>query len=205
MCHQNSKKTITGVYGGSFNPIHVGHVSMAKEILRLSLVDEMWLVVSPQNPLKHEGLWDDDFRLNLARLAVSDIPGVEVSDVEFSLPKPNYMLTTLEALSARHPDREFGLVIGMDNWLCFHRWYKWESILQRYRLIVLPRRSEQEQEEGADGMNRQLPAGARVHFADVSLIDMSSTWIRAEISENPSYEGQGLPDGVWDRIRYKMR
>ena len=205
MCHQNSKKTITGVYGGSFNPIHVGHVSMAEEILRLSLVDEMWLVVSPQNPLKNEGLWDDDFRLNLARLAVSDIPGVEVSDVEFSLPKPNYMLTTLEALSARHPDREFVLVIGMDNWLCFHRWYKWESILQRYRLIVLPRRSEQEQEEGADGMNRQLPAGARVHFADVSLIDISSTWIRAEISENPSYEGQGLPGGVWDRIRYKMR
>lgn len=175
---------------------------MAKEILRLSLVDEMWLVVSPQNPLKGEGLWDDDFRLALARVAVRDVPGVEVSDVEFSLSRPSYMLTTLETLSARHPDREFVLVIGMDNWLCFHRWYKWESILGKYRLIVLPRRSEQVLEESVE---RPLPPGADVLFADVSLIDISSTWIRKEITDNPSYEGQGLPVGVWEMIRHKIR
>lgn len=202
MCKSEPKKVLTGVYGGSFNPIHEGHVFMAGEILRLGLVDEMWLVVSPQNPLKSGGLWDDDFRLNLARVAVRDIPGVEVSDVEFSLPKPNYMLTTLETLSARHPDREFVLVIGMDNWDCFHRWHRWEDILRRYRVIVLPRRREPLQ---AEGEGRYLPPEARVCFADVSLIDISSTWIRNEITDNPSYGGQGLPAEVWEMIRYKMR
>lgn len=200
MCKQMPKKTITGVYGGSFNPIHLGHTSMAQEMVRRGLVDEIWLVVSPQNPLKDSGLLDDDFRLELARTAVGDIAKVEVSDVEFGLPKPNYMITTLETLSSRFPDREFVLVIGQDNWDCFHKWYNWEHILENYRLLVLPRQTDGE----CEGV-RQDRGSDWVTFVDVPLINISSTWIRSEISTNPLYDGEGLDPKVWMIIKNKTQ
>lgn len=193
------KKTITGVYGGSFNPIHLGHTAMAAEIVHRGMVDEMWLVVSPQNPLKHEGLWDDDFRLSLARKAVEGMKGIEVSDVEFSLPRPNYMITTLETLSERYPDREFVLVIGMDNWECFHRWYRNEDILRHYPIIVLPRRSDDKNEKKCL-MDASM---GNVSFPDLKLIDLSSTWIRTQINENKAYDGEGMDPRVWDMIKQK--
>lgn len=199
MCKSEPKKTVTGVYGGSYNPIHLGHTSMASAIVAQGLVDEMWLVVSPQNPLKDGGLWDDAFRLELARIAVRDIESVEVSDVEFGLPKPNYMVSTLATLSSRFPDREFVLVIGQDNWECFHRWYKWEEILAGYRIIVLPR------ESGETPANVPLSpkedGNAHVLFADLPLVNISSTWIRAEIKDNPLYDGEWLAPEVWERIK----
>ena len=199
MCKSEPKKTVTGVYGGSYNPIHLGHTSMASAIVAQGLVDEMWLVVSPQNPLKDGGLWDDAFRLELARIAVRDIESVEVSDVEFGLPKPNYMVRTLATLSSRFPDREFVLVIGQDNWECFHRWYKWEEILAGYRIIVLPR------ESGETPANVPLPpkedGNAHVLFADLPLVNISSTWVRAEIKDNPLYAGEWLAPEVWERIK----
>lgn len=199
MCKTEPKKTVTGVYGGSYNPIHLGHTSMASAIVAQGLVDEMWLVVSPQNPLKDGGLWDDAFRLELARIAVRDIDSVEVSDVEFELPKPNYMVSTLATLSSRFPDREFVLVIGQDNWECFHRWYKWEEILAGYRIIVLPR------ESGETPAKVPLPpkedGNAHVLFADLPLVNISSTWIRAEIKDNPLYDGEWLAPEVWERIK----
>ena len=199
MCKSEPKKTVTGVYGGSYNPIHLGHTSMASAIIAQGLVDEMWLVVSPQNPLKDGGLWDDAFRLELARIAVRDIEYVEVSDVEFGLPKPNYMVRTLATLSSRFPDREFVLVIGQDNWECFHRWYKWEEILAGYRIIVLPR------ESGETSANVPLSpkedGNAHVLFADLPLVNISSTWVRAEIKDNPLYGGEWLAPEVWERIK----
>ena len=199
MCKSEPKKTVTGVYGGSYNPIHLGHTSMASAIVAQGLVDEMWLVVSPQNPLKDGGLWDDAFRLELARIAVRDIDSVEVSDVEFGLPKPNYMVSTLATLSSRFPDREFVLVIGQDNWECFHRWYKWEEILAGYRIIVLPR------ESGETPANVPMPpkedSHAHVLFADLPLMNISSTWVRAEIQNNPLYDGEWLAPEVWERIK----
>ena len=199
MCKSEPKKTVTGVYGGSYNPIHLGHTSMASAIVAQGLVDEMWLVVSPQNPLKDGGLWDDAFRLELARIAVRDIESVEVSDVEFGLPKPNYMVRTLATLSSRFPDREFVLVIGQDNWECFHRWYKWEEILAGYRIIVLPR------ESGETMANVPLSpkevGNAHVLFADLPLVNISSTWVRAEIKDNPLYDGEWLAPEVWERIK----
>lgn len=199
MCKSEPKKTVTGVYGGSYNPIHLGHTSMASAIVAQGLVDEMWLVVSPQNPLKDGGLWDDAFRLELARIAVRDIKSVEVSDVEFGLPKPNYMVSTLATLSSRFPDREFVLVIGQDNWECFHRWRKWEEILAGYRIIVLPR------ESGETPAKVPLPpkedGNAHVLFADLPLVNISSTWVRAEIKDNPLYDGEWLAPEVWERIK----
>jgi nicotinate-nucleotide adenylyltransferase len=176
---------------------------MASAIVAQGLVDEMWLVVSPQNPLKDGGLWDDAFRLELARIAVRDIESVEVSDVEFGLPKPNYMVSTLATLSCRFPDREFVLVIGQDNWECFHRWYKWEEILAGYRIIVLPRES--------DGTPANVPmppredSHAHVLFADLPLMNISSTWVRAEIQNNPLYDGEWLAPEVWERIKSEKR
>lgn len=174
---------------------------MAAEIVRRGLVDEMWLVVSPQNPLKHDGLWDDDFRLSLARVAVEGLERVQVSDVEFSLPRPNYMIATLETLSSRHPDRDFVLVIGMDNWERFPRWYRSEEILRRYPLVVLPRRSD------VDISEKVWPDASQgeVAFPDMALIDISSTWIRTQINDNPSYDGEGLDPRVWELIKQRMR
>lgn len=200
MCTRELKKIVTGVYGGSFNPIHNGHTAMASEMVRRGLVDEMWLVVSPQNPLKTEGLWDDDFRLALARAAITDAEGVSVSDVEFGLPRPNYMIVTLETLSVRFPGREFVLVIGRDNWERFCRWYRWRDILREYRIIVLPRRMD-------GSVSGEVPDAdvAGVTFADVPLIDLSSTWIRSEIYGNPSYSGEGLCPEVWKMIKEQIR
>lgn len=199
MYKQREKKVVTGVYGGSFNPIHIGHTGMATELAGRGLVDEMWLIVSPQNPLKDSGLWDDDLRLQLARIATEGIQRVKVSDVEFHLPRPNYMITTLETLSAKHTDREFVLVIGMDNWNCFHRWHKWDDILSRYRIIVLPR------ESGDGSCSAPKERGGHVSFVDVPLINISSTWIRSEIDNNPNYDGEGLDDQVWRYIKEKLR
>ena len=201
MCKEMLKKTITGVYGGSFNPIHLGHTAMASKIVSQGLVDEMWLIVSPQNPLKDNGLWDDALRLKLAQTATANLESISVSDIEFSMPKPNYMIRTLQTLSAQYPDREFVLVIGMDNWECFQRWYMWEDILREYKIIVLPRLSE----DGNDSIVHTPTDDAKgVTFVNTQLINLSSTWIRSQIDSNPSYDGEGLDPLVWEQIK-KLR
>ena len=187
------KRLITGIYGGSFNPIHEGHICLAKALAVSGLVDEMWLLVSPQNPFKVDAdLLDDDERLRLARLAVAEVPGVEVCDREFSLPRPSYMYNTLQALSEEHPNREFVLVIGADNWERFPDWYRSKDILASYRVIIYPRPGY---ELG------KLPR--RVKLADTPLLDISSTEIRRRIASEPSYNGEGLPPVVWKEIKEK--
>ena len=186
-------KIKTGIYGGSFNPIHVGHVSLAKALAESGLVDEMWLLVSPQNPFKVDAdLLDDDERLRLTRLAVADVPGVEVCDREFSLPRPSYMYNTLQALSQEHPDRELVLVIGADNWERFPDWYRSKDILASFRVIIYPRPGYK---------LGKLPR--RVKLADTPLLDISSTDIRRRIASEPDYDGEGLAPSVWQEIREK--
>lgn len=184
-------KKRTGIYGGSFNPIHLGHVSLAKALAESSLVDEMWLLVSPQNPFKaNANLLDDETRLRLTRLAVNDVPGVEVCDREFFLPRPSYMFNTLTALSREHPDREFVLVIGADNWERFPDWYRSSDILAAYRVIIYPR---------PGFVLPDVPQG--VTIADTPLLDISSTAIRRRIANDPDYDGEGLPPAVWKEIK----
>jgi len=181
----------TGIYGGSFNPIHEGHVRLAKALADSGLVDEMWLLVSPQNPFKVDAhLLDDEKRLQLARLAVKNVPGVEVCDREFSLPRPSYMYNTLNALSKEHPDREFVLVIGADNWERFPDWYHSKDILSTYRIIIYPR-------PGYELQN--VPKG--ITIADTPLLDISSTEIRHRIAFEPDYNGEGLPSVVWEEVK----
>lgn len=181
----------TGVYGGTFNPIHLGHVSLCRKILQDGLVDELWLLVSPQNPFKvNDTLLSDSARLEMASAAVADEKGITASDYEFSLPRPSYMYNTLQSLSKAYPNREFILIIGADNWNSFHLWHRYEDILSRYHLIVYPR-------PGYD-ISGEMPDN--ITIADTPLLDISSTAIRTAIN-SPSYDGRGLHPKVWEIIR----
>lgn len=130
----------TGIFGGSFNPIHNGHIALAQQLRKAAALDEVWLMVSPQNPLKQESdLLADHLRFMMAQKAVEDVEGIVASDFEFHLPKPSYTWLTLQALSQHYPDREFVLMIGGDNWAHFTRWYHWKDILRQYDVVVYPR------------------------------------------------------------------
>lgn len=130
----------TGIFGGSFNPVHIGHTALAAYICEQGLVDEVWLMVSPQNPLKRNmELLDEDERLAMVKLAVAPYPKLKACDFEFHLPRPSYTYHTLQALREAYPDREFSLIIGEDNWQNFHRWYRSEDILRETSIIVYPR------------------------------------------------------------------
>lgn len=183
---------MTGIYGGSFNPIHVGHVALSEALLSEGLVDELWLLVSPQNPLKRsDDLLPDDVRLRLARIATEGRPGLHVSDFEHTLPRPSYMAHTLRALQRAYPEREFALVIGQDNFECFDLWHEADYIRAHFPIIVLPRTT------GSALPVRAADTGA----AALPLINISSTEIRHAIRTDPAYDGRGLDPRVWDEIR----
>ena len=132
-----------GIFGGSFNPIHLGHTALAAYICEQGLVDEVWLMVSPQNPLKRDrALLDENERLTMARLATAPYPTLRACDFEFTLPRPSYTYHTLQALRTAYPECEFSLIIGEDNWQCFDRWYRGEDIARETPIIVYPRSSE---------------------------------------------------------------
>lgn len=187
--------TETGIYGGSFNPIHNGHVHLSETLCRQGRVEEMWLMVSPMNPLKRQNgdLLDDRIRLELARLAVADKPGLDICDAEFRLPRPSYTVHTLEYLRHTYPDRRFSLVIGADNWLSFGKWYHGEEIIRHHRLIIYPR-------PGYPIRQEELPACAQL--ADTPLMDISSTEIR-NLIRNGGDASPYLPPKVWNMINEK--
>ena len=170
----------TGIYGGSFNPIHNGHIAIAKAMLSLGAIDEVWFMVSPQNPLKQAAdLLDDNLRLDMTRHAVEGIKGIKVSDYEFRLPRPSYMWNTLQHLSHDYPDRQFYLLIGADNWQVFDRWYHANDLNSHYPIRIYPRR-------GYDIDTASLPP--TVTLVDTGLYDVSSTQVRDMIrhGEDPS-------------------
>lgn len=129
-----------GIFGGTFNPVHLGHTALASYICNLGLVDEVWLMVSPQNPFKQDHqLLDEAIRLRLATLAVQDFPRLRASDFEFHLPRPSYTYVTLQELTRTCPDDTFSLIIGADNWAKFPAWRNSADILAHYPVIVYPR------------------------------------------------------------------
>lgn len=178
----NRGKRTIGLYGGSFNPIHCGHIALAKQLLRVAKLDEVWFVVSPLNPLKANAgdLLADDRRLQMARTALQDEPRLVASDYEFHLPKPSYTWQTLQQLRADCPDCDFILLIGADNWLAFDRWFRHEDILRHYRIIIYPR-------PGSPIDEGRLPSGVRL--AKTPLYDVSSTEIRRRVRLGQSVEG----------------
>lgn len=172
---KGSKHLSIGIYGGTFDPPHNGHVALAKAFLSQVKLDEVWLVVSPQNPFKTDKqLLDDHLRLAMVREAIKGERGLKVSDVEFSLPKPSYMYRTLRHLSEEYPNNKFTLLIGGDNWEAFDKWKNADEIVQNYDIVIYPRRNEK---FTADS----LPP--HVTLLDTPLLDISSTEIRQRIHD----------------------
>jgi nicotinate-nucleotide adenylyltransferase len=170
----------TGIFGGSFNPIHNGHISLARQLKEKAGLDEVWLMVSPQNPMKQQtNLLSDEARLQMARLALKNEPGIIASDYEMRLPKPSYTWLTLQALSRDYPERQFVLMIGGDNWAIFDKWYHAADILRNYQIVVYPRRDEQP-------VRKEQPAS--VTILEAELLDISSTEIRQRIREGRSIQ-----------------
>ena len=177
-----------GLFGGSFNPIHNGHVRLAKALLQEAGLDEVWFMVSPQNPFKQNlQLLDDDKRFRLVQIALKDEPHLKACDFEFNLPKPSYTWNTLQALLEAYPEDQFTILIGGDNWAAFDKWYRYEDILQRYPIVVYPR-------EGSEvtGFEFQVP---KIKIVKTPLINISSTQIRQRIQAGKSVRGL-VPTGV---------
>ena len=167
------------IFGGSFDPIHNGHLSLAREALRCGLAGEVWFMVSPQNPHKQQcALTDETQRLEMVKLAVEGEEGLVACDFEFSLPRPSYTFNTLQALEETFPHCEFSLLIGADNWEKFDRWYNASGILSRYRVIVYPRDND---------VVPVLPAG--VVWLPAQLCDVSSTMVREAVATGSPVSG----------------
>lgn len=168
------KKRRTALFFGSFNPIHVGHLVIANTMVQQEGVDELWFVVSPQNPLKERAtLLADHHRLEMVRRAVDDNYRLKVCDIEMHLPIPSYTVVTLAALREKYAEREFSLIMGSDNLQTFERWRNYEYILENYKIYVYPR----------PGSERcALKSHPNVTMAEVPMMDISSSYIRQQIA-----------------------
>ena len=183
-----------GLFFGSFNPIHTGHLIIANVIVETTDLDKIWFVVSPQNPFKpSKSLLHEFDRYDMVRAAIHDNYNFEVSDIEFNLPKPSYTIHTLVHLSEKHPDKEFKVIVGEDNLDKFSHWKNYEQILENYGLYVYPRPHAQPSE---------LKKHPQVRMVDAPLIDISATFIRNNIRKGQSIRYL-VPDAVNERIQAK--
>lgn len=181
-----------GLFFGSFNPIHIGHLIIASIMAQTTDLHKVWLVVSPQNPFKPaRGLLHEFDRYDMVRAAVYDDFKIEASDVEFHLPKPSYTIHTLVHLSEKHPDKEFKVILGEDNLVNFVKWKNHERILADYGLYVYPR---------PDAQPSQLKTHPNVKFVEAPMMDISATFIRKCIRNRQSVRYL-VPDVVEEMIR----
>ncbi len=170
------KRRKIGLFFGSFNPVHNGHLMLANYIVEYTDLDSLWFVVSPQNPFKDESsLLQDRHRFDMLKLAVKNDTRFEVCDIEFDMPKPSYTIDTLKKLSQLHPDAEFYLICGMDNLTGFSKWKNAQEILDNYHLLVYPRKNY----EGGELVNHKS-----VSIINAPEIEISSTFIRNAVAEN---------------------
>lgn len=187
----NSKKI--GLYFGSFNPIHIGHLVIANHLVEYSDLDEIWLVVSPHNPFKKKKtLLEDHHRLELVRRACEGYEKLYPCDIEFKLPQPSYTVNTLVHLKEKYPDFEFCLLMGEDNLNTFHKWKNYEVILENHQIYVYPRIAN-------NGHENQFTNHPKIIHVEAPIMQISSTLIRKAISENKNTK-PSLPDEVWKYI-----
>ncbi len=166
-----------GLYFGSFNPIHVGHLIIAAHVANNADVQQVWLVVSPQNPLKPSSVLLNEYhRLHLTKLAIDDDPKIKVSDVEFKLPKPSYTIDTLVYLKEKHPNHDFSIIIGSDSFQNLTRWKNFDLLIRDYEFIVYQR----------SGYEIMDTFGAKITILNAPLLDISATVIRQNIKEGKS-------------------
>lgn len=180
-----------GVFSGSFNPIHMGHLMLASYLVEYEDFDEVWLSVSPHNPLRRRSDPEGDMhRCRMVEAAVGLCRNLRFCDVEFSLPSPSYTITLLDTLRARHPEHTFVLIIGADNWLIFDRWKESQRIIDEYGVCIYPR------------MGCEIEASAlpeNVTYVHAPVVELSSTWIRDGIAANRNMS-IFLPAGVYGYI-----
>ena len=178
-----------GLYFGTFNPIHVGHLVIANYMADYTDLDQVWLVVSPQNPLKEKStLLTDYHRLALVKIAIDDNPKLRASDIEFHLPKPSYTATTLAYLKEKYPKNEFALIMGEDNLRTLHKWQNHDNILKNHKIYVYPRVLTIQEEAEVSTINSQISndfaSNSNVVFCDdAPVMKVSASFVRHAIKE----------------------
>lgn len=186
------QKQHIGIFSGSFNPIHAGHLILANYLCEFTGLDEVWFVVTPHNPLKGGvDLLDDDMRLEMTRLALEEFDHMTVSDVEFHMPRPSYTIDTLTRLVNEYPDKNFTLIIGGDNWNQFYRWKEYERLMSSYPILIYPRLGEEVV------IPEQFHASVRL--VQAPIVEISSTFIRESIRNGKNMRAF-LPPKVYDFI-----
>jgi len=182
-----------GLYFGTFNPIHIGHLTIANHIAEYSDLDQVWFVVTPQSPFKvKSSLLDNYQRLEMVYRATKDYGKLRPSDIEFNLPQPNYTINTLVYLKEKFPEHEFALIMGEDNLKSFHKWKNYELILEGYHIYVYPRISE-------GVIETQFDKHPKIHHIAAPIMELSSTFIRNSIKEGKNVRPM-LPEHVWEYL-----
>ena len=180
----------TGLFFGSFNPIHIGHLIIANHLVEYSDLDEVWFVVTPHNPFKEKKtLLADVHRYRMVLEATEDYPKLKPSKIEWGLPQPNYTINTLVHLEEKYPGRKFNLIMGDDNLYSFHKWKNYEVILENYHIYVYPRISENKDPH-------PLLQHPHIHRVKAPIVEISSTFIRKAIPQGKNVRPL-LPEKVW--------
>ncbi len=182
-----------GLFFGTFNPIHVGHLTIANHIVEYSDLDQVWFVVTPHSPFKKKNsLLEDNHRYQMVDRATENYSKLRVSDIEFKLPQPNYTINTLMYLEEKYPKHEFALIMGEDNLKSFHKWKNFEVILERYSIYVYPRISR-------DTTKHKFENHKKITHVDAPIMELSSTFIRKAIKEGKNVRPM-LPEHVWNYL-----
>lgn len=182
-----------GLYFGTFNPIHVGHLTIANHMAEYSDLDQVWFVVTPHNPFKKKNsLLENNHRFELVYRATEIYSKIKPSDIEFKLPQPNYTVYTLAHISEVFPNKEFCLIMGEDNLKGFHKWKNYETIIEHHHIYVYPRIAE-------GTVEHQFKKHPKIHKVDAPIVQISSTMIRNGIKENKNIKPL-LPEEVWKYI-----
>lgn len=179
-----------GLFFGTFNPIHVGHLILANFLVQQPEVDEVWFVVTPKSPFKTKStLLPDIHRLALVEAAIEDNDKLRASSIEFNLPQPNFTVNTLAVLAEKHPDYNFKLIMGEDNLRGFHKWKNYEVILSDYEVIVYPRVYTELERLQAEPATEELKKHPKVTLIDAPLMKVSSSMVRKliENKQDPRY------------------
>lgn len=197
--------TITGLFFGSFNPIHLGHLMIASYMIEFTDIHDVWFVLSPHNPLKEKStLLPDVNRLYMVNVAVEDEPLFKASNIEFHLPQPSYTIDTLTYMQEKFPSREFVLLAGTDILNSLHKWKNYEQLLAHYHFYIYPRRSSEPgfPEEAADHTHSEaayLRNHPSIRFVHAPLIGISASFIRNGIREGKNMQ-YFLPAKVWEYV-----
>jgi len=179
-----------GLYFGSFNPIHIGHLIIANQLVENSDLDQIWFVVTPHNPFKKKSTLLDNYqRLEMVYLATKDYDTLKESDIEFNLPQPNYTVNTLVHLTEKYPKHDFALIMGEDNLKSFHKWKNYQTILEYHSIYVYPRISEGK-------IDTQFNNHPKITRVDAPIIELSSTMVRKAIKDGKNVKPL-LPEHVW--------